>query len=103
MSGTIAENDEREYLDWLRAKGLSDQTLAVYRNGLRHFARWYWLSRGKQLSAEEVEKKDLQEYRAYILGRKRQQGPRLAGGTISTYVSATRHFLEWALQSSTST
>ena len=102
MSETIIEKDEQEFLDWLQAKGLSDQTLAVYRNGLRHFARWYWLSRGKQLSAEGVENKDLQDYRAYIWGRKRQQGPRLAGGTISTYVSATRHFLEWALQSSTS-
>ncbi|MCH7611532.1 MAG: phage integrase N-terminal SAM-like domain-containing protein [Chloroflexi bacterium] len=102
MSETIIEKDEQEFLDWLQAKGLSDQTLAVYRNGLRHFARWYWLIRGKQLSAEEIEMKDIEEYRAYIWGRKRQQGPRLAGGTISTYVSATRHFLEWALQSSTS-
>ncbi len=97
-TGAIASNDESDSLDWLRAKGLSDPTVAVYRYGIRHFARWYWLSRGKQLSAEDVDNKDLDDYLVYIYGRKRPQGPRLAGGTITTYSAAVRHFLDFALQ-----
>ena len=97
-TGAIAPSDESDYLDWLHAKRLSDATVVVYRNGIRNFARWYWLSRGKQLSAEDVDPGDLNDYLVYIYGRKRPQGPRLAGGTITTYRAAVRHFLDFALQ-----
>jgi len=97
-TGTIAAEDERKYLDWLQSKGLSDSTITVYRNGLRNFARWYWLKRGKQLSAEDVDNKDLEDYLAYVYERQRRPGPRLAWGTITTYSAAVRHFLDFAQQ-----
>ena len=33
MPETIIEKDEQEFLDWLQAKGLSDQTLAFTGTG----------------------------------------------------------------------
>ncbi|MCH8878216.1 MAG: hypothetical protein IIA89_15615, partial [Chloroflexi bacterium] len=59
MGNIIREEDEAEFTNWLRRQGLSEGTIRLRRTGLRHFVRWYYIARGKVLSAADLTEKDL--------------------------------------------
>jgi hypothetical protein len=98
MGEFMHENDEVEFISWMLECGISKGTIGLRRSGLRHFARWYYISRGKVLTTGDLANKDLDAYEMHLRGTRKPIRGRhlLAGGTINSYLSAARTFLEWA-------
>ncbi len=103
MGEFIHENDEVEFINWMLMRGISKGTIGSRRSGLRHFARWYYNSRGKVLSTGDLTNKDLDAYEMHLWGTQKPIRERylLAGGTINSYLSAAKAFLEWAKEKTT--
>ena len=89
---------EDGFVDWLRDRGLSDATGKTYRYGLRRFARWYLLSRGKVLEPGDPTQSDIDDYGKSLWGLKSppERKNRLAGGSVSVFLSSAKTFLTWA-------
>ncbi|MCH8877547.1 MAG: phage integrase N-terminal SAM-like domain-containing protein [Chloroflexi bacterium] len=103
MGKFVRENDEVEFISWMLKRGVSKGTIGSRRSGLRHFARWYYHSRGRVLTTGDLTNKDLDAYEMHLWGTRKPIRERhlLAGGTINSYLSAAKAFLEWAKEKTT--
>ena len=94
----VRERDEAEFISWMLKQGTGKETISSRRSGLRHFARWYYLTKGKVLAPADITDDDLNAYEQHLWGSRRPIHKRklLAGGTISSYLSSVKAFLKWA-------
>ncbi len=98
MGDFVQETDEAEFISWMLKQGTSKETISSRRSGLRHFARWYYLTKGKVLAPAEITDDDLNAYEQHLWGSGQPIHKRklLAGGTISSYLGSVKAFLKWA-------
>lgn len=82
-----------EYLDWMRVRHYSEQTIAKQRLGLELFVRWCW---ERELSRPQaVTRRVLERYQRYLFDHRTKDDQPLAWSTQHTYLIPVRGFFAW--------
>jgi len=82
-----------EYLELLRARALSETTVATRRSGLRAFAGW--CADRAIVRPGEVTRPVVEAYQRWLYGFRRENGRALSATTQAGRLQAVRGFLRW--------
>jgi site-specific recombinase XerD len=87
----VDDNNIEGFEKWLTEKGRSPFTSSGYKKDVEAFSRWLEVSKGFQLTTENISSEDVVEYRKYLLVHKGAI-PR----TFNRGLAAIRSYLAWA-------
>ena len=99
MVGQTVSGVADAFLRSVRAeRDLSSHTIAAYRSDLTRFAEWARAQPGRVEVVEQIDRRLLRTYLAYLAQAESVPGRRYARRSIARKLSALRSMLEWAEQ-----
>lgn len=99
MVGQTVSGVADAFLRSVRAeRDLSSHTIAAYRSDLTRFAEWARAQPGRVEVVEQIDRRLLRAYLAYLAQAESSPGRRYARRSIARKLSALRSMLEWAEQ-----
>ena len=99
MVGQTVSGVADAFLRSVRAeRDLSSHTIAAYRSDLTRFAEWARAQPGRVEVVEQIDRRLLRTYLAYLAQAESSPGRRYARRSIARKLSALRSMLEWAEQ-----
>ncbi len=79
------------FLDHLKARGLSVQTVGTYAAAVRAFAKWWEGTGGEAFDPASVSSLDVADYRRHLLNKNRKPA------TVNLHLDALSSFFAWAV------